>query len=119
MREKKLYNIAIVGLGNIGCYLYNFLNKNKDNISNKNNSSFKILYISAKNKNKKRNIKFKKNQWVDNFNSILKNKDVDNIVELIGGAEGAAKKLVFGAIRKKRFFIISGESLNLSLTFGY
>ena len=111
MREKKLYNIAIVGLGNIGCYLYNFLNKNKDNISNKNNSSFKILYISAKNKNKKRNIKFKKNQWVDNFNSILKNKDIDIIVELIGGAEGAAKKLVFGALRNKKNVVTANKAL--------
>ncbi len=74
MNKKKLYNIAIVGLGNIGCYLFNFLNKNKNYISNKNNSSFKILYVSAKNKNKKRNIKFKKSQWVSNFNYILKKK---------------------------------------------
>ena len=28
-------------------------------------------------------------------------KDVDLIVELIGGAEGAAKKLVFEALKKK------------------
>ena len=54
--KKKIYNIAIIGLGNIGSYLFNFLNKNKDNISNKNNSSFKIVYVSARNKNKKRNI---------------------------------------------------------------
>ena len=29
MKNKKIYKIAIVGLGNIGSYLYNFLNKNK------------------------------------------------------------------------------------------
>ena len=90
--KKKLYNIAIIGLGNIGSYLFNFLNKNKDNISNKNNASFKILYVSAKNRKKKRNINIKKSQWVSNYNKILKEKNVGIIVELIGGAEGPATK---------------------------
>ncbi len=111
MKKKKLYNIAIVGLGNIGCYLFKFLNKNRDNISNKNNSSFKILYVSAKNKHKRRNIKFKKNQWVNNFNNILKNKEVDIIVELIGGAEGPAKKLVFGALSNKKHVVTANKAL--------
>ena len=60
MNKNKSFNIAIVGLGNIGSYLFNFLNKNKKNISNKNNSKFNISLVSAKSKNKKRNIKIKK-----------------------------------------------------------
>ena len=51
--KKKVYNIAIVGLGIIGSYLFNFLNNNKNNLSNKNNANFKLLYVSAKNRNKK------------------------------------------------------------------
>ena len=111
MKNKKVYNIAIVGLGNIGSYLFNFLNKNKNNISNKNSSNFKILYVSAKNKNKKRNIKLKKNQWVNDFNSIIKQKDVDIIVELIGGAEGSAKKLVFESLKNKKHVVTANKAL--------
>ena len=54
MKKDKTYNIAIVGLGNIGSYLFNFLKKHQKTISNKNNSKFKLAYISARNKNKKR-----------------------------------------------------------------
>ena len=72
MKKKRLYNIAIVGLGNIGSYLFNFLNRNKNNISDKNNASFKIIYVSAKNRNKKRNIKIRKKQWIRNN---IKNED--------------------------------------------
>ena len=79
--KKKLYNIAIIGLGNIGSYLYNFLNKNKDYISIKNNASFNIAYVSARNRGKKRNIKIKKNQWVNNYKQILKKKNVDIVIE--------------------------------------
>ncbi len=109
--KKRFYNIAIVGLGNIGSYLFNFLNKNKINISNKNINNFKIIYVSAKNKNKKRKINIKKNQWVKNFKTIIKDKKVDIIVELIGGSEGAAKSLVFGALKSKKHVVTANKAL--------
>ena len=90
-------NIAIIGLGNIGCYLFKYLNDNKKILTKKNNCLPVIKYVSAKNKKKKRNIKIKKSQWLKNYLSATKLKDVDLIIELIGGAEGPAKKLVFEA----------------------
>ena len=56
---KKL-NIAIIGLGNIGSYLYKFLKKNKKILSKKNNCIPNIVYISAKNKKRKRGININK-----------------------------------------------------------
>ncbi len=111
MKKKKTFNIAIVGLGNIGSYLFNYLNNNKVYLSNKNNAQFKITYVSAKNKSKKRNIKVKKNQWANNYNQILNKKNVDIIIELIGGSEGAAKKLVFGALKKKKHVVTANKAL--------
>ena len=93
---KKL-NIAIIGLGNIGSYLFKYLNENKKILTEKNNCIPIITYISAKNKKRKRNIKFKKNLWLNNYLDATKLKNVDLIVELIGGSEGPAKKLVFNA----------------------
>ena len=109
--KKKLYNIAIIGLGNIGSYLYNFLNKNKNTLSNKNNVQFKIAYVSAKNRNKKRSFKINKNQWISNYYEILKKKNVDIIIELIGGAEGPAKKLVFAALKNKKHVVTANKAL--------
>ena len=56
---KKL-NIAIVGLGNIGIYLYKYLNKNKKILSKKNNCIPNIVYVSAKNIKRKRGVKIPK-----------------------------------------------------------
>ena len=111
MKKKKVYNIAIVGLGNIGSYLFNFLNNNKKYLSNKNNTNFKLLYVSAKSRNKKRNIRIKKKQWVKDYNDILKKENVDIVIELIGGAEGAAKKLVFGALNNKKHVVTANKAL--------
>ena len=53
MTKKKIFNLAIVGLGNIGLNLYEHLLKNKKTIIEKNNVNFDIKYVSAKNKKKK------------------------------------------------------------------
>ena len=107
---KKL-NIAIIGLGNIGSYLFNYLNKNKKILTKKNNCLPVIKYISAKNKNKNRNIRFKKDQWLKNYLDSTKLKEVDLIIELIGGAEGPAKKLVFNDLKNKKHVVTANKAL--------
>ena len=107
---KKL-NIALVGLGNIGSYLYKYLNENKKILTEKNNCLPVIKYISAKNKNKKRSLKIKNTQWLDNYLDATKKKDVDLIVELIGGSEGPAKKLVFNALKNKKHVVTANKAL--------
>ena len=107
---KKL-NIAIIGLGNIGSYLFKYLNENKRILTEKNNCIPVISYVSAKNKKRKRNIKIKKNQWLNNYLDATKHKDIDLIVELIGGAEGPAKKLVFDALKNKKHVVTANKAL--------
>ena len=104
-------NIAIVGLGNIGSYLFNYLNKNKKILSKKNNCVPNILFVSAKNKNRKRNIRISKKLWLKNYLDATKIKNVDLIIELIGGAEGPAKKLVFNALKNKKHVVTANKAL--------
>ena len=104
-------NIAIIGLGNIGSYLYKYLNDNRKILTEKNNCLPVIKYVSAKNKKKKRNIRIKKSQWLNNYLSAVKSKNVDLIVELIGGAEGPAKKLVFNALQNKKHVVTANKAL--------
>ena len=104
-------NIAIIGLGNIGSYLYKYLNENKKILTEKNNCLPIIKYVSAKNRNRKRKIKISKSKWLDNYLDATKLKDVDLIVELIGGAEGAAKKLVFNALHNKKHVVTANKAL--------
>ena len=41
-------NIAIVGLGNIGSYLFKYLNENKKILTEKNNCLPIVKYVSAR-----------------------------------------------------------------------
>ena len=104
-------NIAIIGLGNIGSYLFNYLNDNKKILTEKNNCMPIIKYVSAKNKRRKRNIKINKSQWLDHYMTATTDHDVDLIIELIGGAEGPAKKLVFNALKNKKHVVTANKAL--------
>ena len=107
----KKMNIVIVGLGNIGSYFYNYLKKNKNILANKTNTVLNILYVSTKSFEKKRNCIISKKLWLKNCISATKMKNIDIIVELIGGAEGIAKKLVFEALKNKKHVITANKAL--------
>ncbi len=111
MNKKKTLNIAIVGLGNIGSYLYQYLMKNKNQLIKKTNVIPNVKYISAKNKLKKRKFSIPKKKWLKNYLDATKLKDVDIIVELIGGSEGPAKKIVFEALKNKKHVVTANKAL--------
>ena len=70
-------NIAIVGLGNIGTYLFKYLNDNKKILTEKNNCLPVVKYVSARDKRKKRNIKINKRLWLNNYLDATKHNDID------------------------------------------
>jgi len=107
----KKINIAIAGFGNIGSYFYKSLEKNKRTIAIKTGKMPVIKYISAKKFNKKRKVKIPKAKWIKNPISLASKKDVDIIVELIGGSENVAKKIVFSALKKGKHVITANKAL--------
>ena len=62
-------------------------------------------------KKKKRIIKINKKKWLKNYLDATKLKEVDIVVELIGGAEGPAKKLVFQALKNKKHVVTANKAL--------
>ena len=111
MSFKDNYNIAIVGLGNVGSEVYRHLIKNKRVIEQNTNSTYQIKYISAKKINKKRGFTIPKKMWVKNPLSLVKKDDVDIIIELIGGSDGIAKNLAFAALKNNKHYITANKAL--------
>ena len=109
MNRKK--NIAIVGLGNIGSYFYKYVSVNKKNLFNKTSLIPNISYVSARSKNKKRSFRIPKKKWLNNYLDAAKKRNIDIIIELIGGSEGPAKKLVFLALKNKKHVITANKAL--------
>ena len=108
---KKNINIAIVGLGNIGSRLYKEIISKKKDIGLKTNTNINIVAISAKNINKKRSFKVKKNIFFKNPLDITKNSKVDIVIELIGSSDGISKKVVESALKNKKHVITANKAL--------
>ncbi len=111
MDKKNKNNIAVIGLGNIGSYLCRYLLKNKDRLAKKSGVAPNLTRVSAKNRLKKRKFSIPKSKWLNNYLDATKDKNIDIIVELIGGAEGPAKKLVFAALKNKKNVVTANKAL--------
>ncbi len=107
----KKINIAIIGLGQIGIYLYNELNLKKKEILTKTGRSINIIAVSAKNRNKKRKFKINKKIFYQNPLNIIKDKKVNILFECIGKSDGISKKIVEKAIKNKIHVITPNKAL--------
>ena len=107
----KVFNIAVVGLGQIGSYLLNELNIKKKEILNKTGKKINIVAISAKNKNKKRSFKINKKIFYSNPLEIIKKKKIDILFEAIGSSDGISKKIVETALKNKVHVITPNKAL--------
>ena len=99
--KKNIINIALVGLGQIGNYLMNELNKKKKDIELKTGKRINILAISAKSINKKRKFKINKKLFYKNPLNIFSLNKIDILFECIGLSDGISKKIVEAALKKK------------------
>jgi len=107
----KQFNIGIIGLGNIGLEVYRNIKKNTSDIQKKTGFKLNVLKISAKNINKKRGIKFSKNILEKNIYKIINNPKIDIVVELVGGSDGIAKKIIFETLKNKKHVVTANKAL--------
>ena len=107
----KNINIALVGLGQVGIFLYNELNSKKKEIEIKTGKKINIVAVSAKNKNKKRRFNIDKKIFYSNPLKIFKEKKIDILFECIGLSDGISKKIVEYALKNKVNVITPNKAL--------
>ena len=107
----KIINIAVVGLGQVGIYLFNELNTKKKDIELKTGKKIKIVAVSAKNINKKRQFKVDKSLFYKNPLDIFKQQQVDILFEAIGQSDGVSKKVVETALKNGTHVITPNKAL--------
>jgi homoserine dehydrogenase len=107
---KQKIKIAIVGLGQIGGYLYSELLKKKNDINLKTGKTIDIIGICAKNKNKKRNFKINKKIFFSNAYDLLKKKP-DILFEVIGFSDGISKKIVERSLKNGIHVVTPNKAL--------
>ena len=108
---KNNLNIVVAGLGTIGSSTIRLIEKNQKILSYRSGLNINIIGIFAKNKFKKRNFDHKKYKWFEDPIKMIKQKQVDTVLELIGGDKGIAKKICYEALKNSKNLITANKAL--------
>ena len=104
-------NIAVAGLGTVGAETYRIIKEESDFLKARSSADFNVVAVSARSRDKKRNIDLSGAEWISDCRDIANIKDIDVVIELVGGSEGVAKELVEKSIANGKSVITANKAL--------
>ena len=107
----KELNIGIIGLGTVGSGVIKSIEKNSNYFEKNYNIRFNIKSISANSKEKDRSFNINNYKWSESPIDIAKDKDIDTVIELVGGEDGIAYDLAITALNNRKNFITANKAL--------
>lgn len=106
---KQELNIAIAGLGIVGGGVYEILNKEIDLLNKR--SKTKINLVAVSSRTKKDFVDGAKVKFYQNSLDLADDKNIDIIVETIGGAEGIALDLCKKSLQNKKHYVTANKAM--------
>jgi homoserine dehydrogenase len=104
-------NIAIAGLGTVGAETYRIITEESDFLKARSSANFNVLAVSAKSRDKKRDVDLTGAEWITDCRDIADIDNIDVVIELVGGSEGVAKELVEKSITNGKSVITANKAL--------
>lgn len=105
------FRIGIAGLGTVGTGLVKLLSANAQAIAARTGRPLEIVCVNARSKSKNRGIDLSGYEWIDDPVAMAGDARLDAIVELIGGADGAAYDLVKKALQNGKHVVTANKAL--------
>lgn len=103
--------LGIAGLGTVGAGVIKILEHNAELLALRAKRPVKVTAVSARDKTRDRGVDLSAVQWVDSPVDLASRDDVDVVIELMGGAEGAARQLCEKALANKKHVITANKAL--------
>jgi homoserine dehydrogenase len=103
--------IAIAGLGTVGSGVIRLLREQHDLLSVRAGRPIEVVAVSARDRGKPRDVDLSPYRWLDDPVGLAGAPDVDVVVELIGGDEGPARKLVETALASGKSVVTANKAL--------
>jgi homoserine dehydrogenase len=105
------FKIAVAGLGTVGAGTLKLLSANADMIATKCGRPITVTAVSARTRGKDRGLALSHIKWFDDPVTMAAEADADAVVELIGGAEGPARRTVETALARQRHVVTANKAL--------
>lgn len=103
--------IALAGLGTVGCGVMRLLAENGDLIARRAGRRLEVAGVTARNRAKLRDADLSNVRWVDDMGAFAHDPNVDVVVELIGGADGAALTLAREALGGGKGLVTANKAM--------
>jgi homoserine dehydrogenase len=106
----KPINVGLLGIGTVGSGTWDVLQRNASEIERRAGRGIRITQVADKDTKKALGIVKKQARVVADGFSLVKDKSIDIVVELVGGT-GVAKALVLEAIRNGKHVVTANKAL--------
>lgn len=103
--------IGIAGLGTVGASVVRILQGKATELSRQCGRAIAVTAVSARDRKRDRGVDLSGIQWFDDPVALAARADVDVVVELIGGEEGAAQAVVRTALEAGRHVVTANKAL--------
>jgi len=110
MDMSKILNIGLIGLGTIGSGVVEILQKNSGLIEKRTNIKLVLKAVCDLNDILVKKLGIDLNIYYKNYKDVINNKDVNVIVELIGGYE-PAHTIILEALRAKKHVVTANKAV--------
>ncbi len=103
--------LGIAGLGTVGIGTVKIVQEHAALLSTRAGRPVEITCVSARDAAKDRGVDLSAYEWIDNAIDLASHGDVDVVLELIGGSEGAAYDLVKAALSNGKHVVTANKAL--------
>ncbi len=103
--------LGIVGLGAVGLATVQILQEQAATLAARAGRPLQIVAVCARNQGRDRGVDMSGYRWFDDALQLTQADDIDVVVELIGGAEGAARALVTSALQQGKAVVTANKAL--------
>ena len=103
--------IGLAGLGTVGSEVARQLINNKKFLEKKAGVNLNLIAVSARNKDIDRGLDLSSVEWCNNAEDLAEKENINLIVELIGGSDGAAYNLSNKALNNSKSLVTANKAM--------
>jgi homoserine dehydrogenase len=103
--------IGVAGLGTVGAATVRLLREHGEILAQRCGRRIVLSAVSARDRRRDRGVDLAGLRWCDDAMAMARDPEIDAVVELIGGADGIAKRVVEAAIANRKHVVTANKAL--------
>ena len=103
--------VGVAGLGTVGAAVVRILARQENAVSARSGRPVRVTAVSARERGRDRGIEVARYVWFDDPRELARSGEVDCVVELIGGSDGAARATVEAALAAGKHVVTANKAL--------